>query len=107
MNNNTRLPNSRPPALLLSEIPVFYRAELAVKEEALKGDGGRCLCCSEAEAAAWIGEVAELALAGDEDQVRLLPDVCDHYLGYTLLHLHMSHQAFMRIVEALNGELIE
>ena len=74
---------------------------------ALKSDENRCLCCTEDEAAAWINEVAEAALGGDEDMAGFLPDVCDHYLGYTLLHLRMSHQAFMRIVEALNGELIE
>ncbi len=77
-------------------------------ERNLKSDGSRrCLCCSEAEAAAWLNEVAEAALMGNEDRNFPLPDVCNHYLGFAILHGRMGRQAFMRIVEALNGELIE
>ena len=64
----------------------------------------RCICCTETEAAAWINDTAEAALDGDEDMIRLLPDVCDHFLGYSIVHLPPASSP-RPIIEALDGEV--
>ena len=43
------------------------------------------LCCGPQEAASWLNAVAEMALDGDPDAIRWLPNVVDHFLAAMLV----------------------
>src|SRR3990167_10589281 len=43
-------------------------------------DAGGVTCCTPEQAWSWLCAVAEMALSGDEDGLRVLPEAIEHYL---------------------------